>query len=61
MQGETHQEQKTEEKIETIAGAAKEMLYKLRNSESMKKWGYENENILTWKAKKHQRKCSLSM
>lgn len=37
MQGETHKEQKTEEKIETIAGAAKEMLYKLRNSESMKK------------------------
>lgn len=37
MQGETHQEQKTKEKIETIAGAAKEMLYKLRNSESMKK------------------------
>lgn len=47
MQGETHHKQKTEEKIETIAGAAIEMLYKLRNSESMKKGGYENENILT--------------
>lgn len=41
MQGETHQEQKREGKIETAAGAAKEMLYKLRKSESMKKRGYE--------------------
>lgn len=37
MQGETHQEQKTEGKIQTIAAAAKEMLYKLRNSESVER------------------------
>lgn len=34
-------------KIETIAGATEEMLYKSRNSESLKTWGYENESIST--------------
>lgn len=39
MQGETHQEQTTEqEEIETMTDAAAEMLYKGRNSESVKTW-----------------------
>lgn len=46
MERESHQERKTEqEKIETIAGAAEEMLNKLRNSESRKTRDYENESI----------------
>lgn len=46
MERETHKEQKTEqEKIETTAGAAEQMLYKLRNLESVKTWSYENESV----------------